>query len=85
MQTIDIVITPDGETTETTKGFAGQPCREANPDGRVSSDRGHRACDSATGLKNPFPYIGKIRWPSVLRASGWDCDTREAACVFGYC
>ena len=30
MKTIEIIVTPKGETTVTTKGFAGASCREAS-------------------------------------------------------
>ena len=30
MQTIEIIIQPDGQTTVETKGFAGSECREAS-------------------------------------------------------
>jgi len=30
MKTIEIIVSPKGETTVTTKGFAGSSCREAS-------------------------------------------------------
>ena len=30
MKTIEIIVSPKGETTVTTKGFAGASCREAS-------------------------------------------------------
>lgn len=30
MKTIEIVVAPNGQTTVTTKGFAGQSCRDAS-------------------------------------------------------
>jgi len=30
MKTIEIIVNPKGETTVTTKGFAGSSCREAS-------------------------------------------------------
>ena len=30
MKTIEIIVTPKGETTITTKGFVGSECREAS-------------------------------------------------------
>lgn len=30
MKVIEILVSPQGETTVTTKGFAGQSCREAS-------------------------------------------------------
>lgn len=30
MKTIELVVSPKGETTVTTKGFAGSSCREAS-------------------------------------------------------
>jgi len=30
MKTIEIIVSPKGETTVTTKGFVGSPCRDAS-------------------------------------------------------
>jgi hypothetical protein len=30
MKTIEIIVSPNGETTVTTKGFAGSSCKEAS-------------------------------------------------------
>jgi hypothetical protein len=46
MKSIEIVITSKGETTVTTKGFAGQTCREAS--GPIELALGLRTSETLT-------------------------------------
>ncbi len=47
MKTIEIIVTPKGETTVTTKGFSGGQCREASK--FVEQALGQRTGERLTG------------------------------------
>ena len=47
MKTIEIIVSPKGETTVTTKGFAGGQCREASK--FVEQALGQRIGERMTG------------------------------------
>jgi len=47
MKTIEIIVSPKGETTVTTKGFAGSSCRDASK--FVEQALGQRTGERLTG------------------------------------
>ena len=46
MKSIEIIVSPEGETTITTKGFAGQSCRDASK--FIEQALGHRTGEQLT-------------------------------------
>ena len=46
MKTIEIIVSPKGETTVTTKGFTGSSCREASK--LIEQALGHRTDERLT-------------------------------------
>ena len=47
MRTIEIIVSPKGETTVTTKGFAGSSCRDASK--FLEDTLGRQAGETLTG------------------------------------
>jgi hypothetical protein len=46
MKTIEIIVSPKGETAVTTKGFTGQSCRDASK--FIAQALGHRTSETLT-------------------------------------
>ena len=46
MKTIEIIVSPKGETTVTTRGFAGSSCRQAS--GFIEKTLGRRTSEQLT-------------------------------------